>query len=131
MKKLFLYAGFFLTFGGAAAQAETINVDVSSGSTTRIYTFSVYDRDTCGSGGKPKITIYQPDHGTISSAFVPLKLDKANHCSGKPVKGLAITYKSKGGYRGIDKGSFVISYPQFTDGTGFQAYTFKLNANVK
>jgi hypothetical protein len=123
--------GFAVLFCTAPAKAETVNIDVSSGRKVEVGNFAFYDLDSCASGGKPKITYYQPEHGTITSTWARLKFASDHKCRGKPINGLIIYYQSKGGYRGVDRGSYVVSFPEFTNGSGFKAYTYKVNANVK
>ncbi len=131
LKLLGSMVGIALLFGAASAQAETVNVDVASGRKVQVGDFAFYDIDSCASGGKPKITFYQPEHGTITSTWARLKFGSDHKCRGKPLNGLIIYYQSKGGYRGKDKGSYVVSFPEFTNGSGFRAYTYKVNATVK
>jgi hypothetical protein len=123
--------GMACVFVATSAYAETANVTVSSGAKTRVGDFSVYNIDDCSSAGKPKMTFYQPDHGTFTAAWTRLKFEEGHKCRGKPINGMVIFYQSKGGYRGKDKGSYVASFPEFTTGSGFKAYTYNVNITVK
>ncbi len=120
-----------LALSVAHTQAETVTATVSSGAKTPIASFGVYDVDSCASGGKPKITFYQPEHGTISSTWSRVKFEDGHKCKGKPLNGLVIYYQAKRGYRGKDTGSYVVSFPEFNTGSGFKAYKYKADITVR
>jgi hypothetical protein len=123
--------GLACAFVATAAYAETANVTVSAGAKTRVGDFSVYNMDDCSSAGKPKMTFYQPEHGTFTAVWTRLKFEDGHKCRGKQINGMVIFYQSKGGYRGKDKGSYVASFPEFVTGSGFKAYTYNVNITVK
>ncbi len=77
------------------------------------------------------MTFYQPEHGTFTAVWSRLKFEEGHKCRGKPLNGMTIYYQSKGGFHGKDSGSYVASFPEFTNGTGFRAYTYKVGITVK
>ncbi len=117
-----------LLSGVSLAKAESIKV--SPGGRSEVYSYILYNQETCTNLGKPQITLHQPAHGTLSSVWTTLVLD-GDGCRGKKFKGYIIYYTPKGGYHGKDPASFALAYANFINGPIDTSRRINLDINVK
>ncbi len=133
----FAATAIFFTAGlTISSMAQTISGKVRSGTEVRIYNISLYDKRDCGALAYPKVRFNQPVNGTIRVKKYTGKLTskkfKGSYCYGKTAKGMAIYYRSKRGFRGLDRARINISFPAFADGSGFDnVKSLKFNITVK
>ena len=114
--------------GSGFVNAETIKVSPCGRSA--VYSYILYNQETCTSLGKPQITLHQPAHGTLSSVWTTLVLD-GKGCNGKKFKGYLIYYTPKGGFHGKDPASFALAYANFINGPIDTSRRINLDIEVK
>lgn len=127
MKSLPIILVLALSFPTLLA-ARPMNRTVTSGQSAivgRYYTWTTAD---CRSAFGTVTVISKPRHGMISNHLVDARIGVSrrkrapDQCFGKPIKALAVTYRSEPGYHGFD---------QFTLDATFKAYrevdTFTVN----
>lgn len=102
----------------AAAPVSTNAADltVPANRTTEIAFLNVYDAGQCASGGRPRIRLRQPEHGTITTRWTKRKITDnwfglgGRKCVGRDMRGLAVYYTPDRGYRGTDDYSLRWTY---------------------
>jgi len=101
------------------AQADTIRRTVPANKTSAVGAHATYG-PACTGGAIPKFRIVKaPKHGTVTFKQVSFKLsEKAGRCAGKNVKGTAIIYKPKGGFRGEDVFNVGFTMDMYVAGSG-------------
>ncbi len=132
MKSQFTSAVFafgLIFFAFAPAKADTVNV--SAGRTSQVLAFSLFNLSNCNYGPKPKVTLKQPEHGTLTASWVTGKSNDKGKCFGKLMKGYLIRYRPKGGFHGADKGAVNFFYPTYVNGSSDKSHYIKLDINVK
>lgn len=101
------------------AQADTIRRTIPANKTSAVGAHATYG-PFCKAGAIPKMKVTkQPEHGTVTFKQVSYKLSEgAGRCAGQSVKGTAVVYKPKRGYRGKDV--FKVGYvmDMYTAGSG-------------
>ncbi len=117
-----------LLAGVGLVNAESIKV--SPGGRSQVYSYVFYNKETCTSLEKPKITLNQPAHGKLDAEWTSRKLD-GNVCSGRRFKGYVIYYTPKGGFHGKDPASFALAYATFIDGPIDTSRRIDLDIDVK
>jgi hypothetical protein len=106
---------------------------VPANKTSVISFWLVYSPETCHVGGKPTTRVSrQPEHGTLEFKWVSHKIEEGMYnCSGRVVKGMAVTYRPNKGYRGTDVVKFGMSSSVYS-GTGWGLNkSFKFDIVVK
>jgi hypothetical protein len=89
------------------AAAKPMNKTVASGKPTIVAHYFTWNKDCTGAFGVVKV-VSPPQHGTISRGLVDWTIGESrreggtDQCFGKPIKALAVTYKSEAGYHGTD-----------------------------
>jgi len=114
-------------FAPSMAAARPMNRTVASGQTSIVGRYFTWTADCSSAFGTVKV-ISKPQHGTIANRLVDAQIGisrrkrAADQCFGKPIKALAVTYRSAPGYHGPD---------YFTLDATFHAYrevdTFTIN----
>jgi len=114
--------------------AHSANVDFRKNHKTQFQFFYYFSGINCRAGPKTKHKVTkEPKNGSLSFAWisqVPHGKVK-NKCRGKPTKGLAVYYTPNRGFKGKDKFSYRLGFPEFVNGTRLKWRTFSINANVK
>lgn len=106
---------------------------VPANKTSVISFWVVYSPQTCHVGGKPTTRVTrQPEHGTLEFKWISHKIEEGMYnCSGRMVKGMAVTYRPNKGYRGTDVVKFGMSSSVYS-GTGWGLNkSFKFDIVVK
>jgi hypothetical protein len=108
-----------LVFVSSLAHAETIRRTVSANKTTSVGAHATYHRSQCGPLAIPEMKVAkQPKNGTVSFKQATFKLsEKAGPCAGRQVKGTAIYYKPKRGFRGKDEFKVRFTMDMYTAGS--------------
>jgi hypothetical protein len=107
--------------------ARVVERAVTSGQSSMVGRYFTWKAGCSSAFGTVKV-ISKPQHGTISSHLVDARIGASrrkggpDQCFGRPIKALAVFYKSQPGYHGIDN---------FTLDATFHAYrdvdTFTIN----
>lgn len=102
----------------STALADTLRETVPANRTSTVGTHATYG-PSCTSGALPKFKITQPPkNGTVSFKQVSGTLGaKAGRCAGKRIKGTAVVYKPKKGFRGEDKFKVGFKMDMYTAGS--------------
>jgi len=108
--------------------ARPMNRTVTSGQGSIVGRYYTWTTPDCRSAFGTVKVISKPEHGTISNHLVDAEIGVSrrkrvpDQCFGKPIKALAVTYRSEPGYHGVD---------HFTLDATFKAYrdvdTFTIN----
>jgi hypothetical protein len=98
-------------FGTDTSSAKMISKTARSGQPTRINAYHSWDPDSCVSQAASMNVTTKPAHGVLTARIVPhtittSRFGPVRNCTGKPIKALAIEYRSTPGFKGTD--SFVI-----------------------
>ncbi|POF34861.1 hypothetical protein CLV41_1011321 [Roseibium marinum] len=101
--RFFLSLLIFLSVS-SLAQADTIRRSIPANKTSSVGAHATYNAQ-CMPSSIPKMKIAkQPENGTVSFKQVAFKLSEdAGRCAGRQVKGIAVYYKPKRGFRGQDE----------------------------
>ena len=99
------------TLGPDTSNAKMISLTARSGQPTRINAYHSWDPDSCVSQAATMNVTTKPAHGVLTARIVPhtittSRFGTVRNCTGRPIKALAIEYRSTPGFRGTD--SFVI-----------------------
>lgn len=115
--------------------AHSENLDFKANSRTQFQFFYYFTGVNCNAGPKSKHKIVKaPKNGKLTFAWVSQvpRGKVRNKCKGKATKGLAVYYTPKRGFRGKDKFSYRLGYPEFANRPGATKWRkFSINANVK
>jgi hypothetical protein len=101
MVRIFLAITMIMSFA-ADAFADRVKTTVPKNRKTLVGTYANYAEGTCRAGAIPQMKVTRkPKHGKVSFRQVSGKLGKnAGPCAGETVKGVAVYYTPKSGYRG-------------------------------
>ena len=124
-----LLASAVVAISSTFAAAEVIKVP--AGRTSSIGSFSLFQTATCTDGPKPKVTFKQPAHGTLSAKWQSAKINEKGPCNGKMMRAYLIYYQPKSGFRGLDTGTAVFSYPSVVNGPFDRVLNSKVEVDVK
>ena len=114
----------------SAASAETLDAKANRATPVGFFYFHTSLGYGCLSGGKGKVRINQPEHGTIKTEWRKMSMGSARGCKGKPAQGLAVWYIPHKGYRGKDRFSFTMVVPGPAPGAsyaGTKHWSYKVN----
>lgn len=100
-----------VVLGTDVLSAARVSRTARSGQPTRIAAYHSWDPDSCVSLAASMNVINKPAHGVLTARIVPhtittSRFGTVRNCAGKPIKALAIDYRSKPGFKGTD--TFVI-----------------------
>jgi hypothetical protein len=100
-----------VVLGADFADANMISRTARSGQPTRIAAYHSWDPASCVSLAATMNVTTKPAHGVLTARIVPhtittSRFGTVRNCAGKPIKALAIEYRSTPGFRGAD--SFMI-----------------------
>src|SRR5262245_49045285 len=104
----------------AVASAKPMDKTVTSGEPVIVARYYTWNRDCTGAFGVVNV-VSKPQHGTISKSLVETKIGEsrrkggADQCFGKPIKALAVTYKSEPGYHGPDSFALDVTFKAYRD----------------
>jgi hypothetical protein len=121
MVRIFLAITMIMSFA-ADAFADRVKTTVPKNRKTLVGTYANYAEGTCRAGAIPQMKVTRkPKHGKVSFRQVSGKLGKnAGPCAGETVKGVAVYYTPKSGYRGEDRFS-----------TGYTAFRYVGSHHIK
>jgi hypothetical protein len=115
------------SFAPSLAAARPMDRTVASGQSQIVGRYYTWKADCSSAFGTVKV-IVKPQHGKIANQLVDERIGisrrkrVADQCLGRPIKALAVTYRSDPGYHGFD---------HFTLDATFNAYrevdTFTIN----
>ena len=117
----------------AASMAESIDGSVPANRTTKVYAFTVADRSTCASPGRPKMIVSKaPQHGKVTFDWGFLPAGKGfRNCANGMMRAMAIVYTPAKGFRGVDSFSVGYSFPNMADYRSVGVKTKKFTLNVR
>lgn len=112
MVRIFLAFAMIMSFA-VEAYADRVKTTVPKNKRTLVGTYANYAEGTCRAGAIPQMKVGQkPKHGKVTFKQISGKLGKdAGACAGQTVKGIAVYYTPKSGYRGEDR--FSAGYTAF------------------
>lgn len=116
----------------STASAETLDAKANTVTPVGFFYFHTSRGYNCLSGGKGKVRINQPEHGTLKTEWRTMPMGSKRGCKGVPAQGLAVWYIPHKGYRGKDKFSFVVNVPGPAPGaaySGSKHYSYKVNVD--
>jgi hypothetical protein len=114
---------------GAAPVANAEQVPANK--TSVVGAFSVFNEDTCGNIGVLKHSVQRkPEHGQIRVDFERHRLD-SGRCAGKVAGIMVIRYTPNRGYRGKDRATVIMRYPEFIGGSYMRSKYYRLKLDVK
>ena len=125
-----MFALLFLpAFTEGQAKTVSLNKSVSSGKSTKIDVYQGWNKD-CSFLTIDIYILRKPTSGSARAKVVNSKITRAEvgrvgSCTGKPTKGLAIYYKSKPGYHGVDNLTVKMK------ARGYPSVTFKYRIRVR
>ena len=104
---------------------------VSANKTTVLDAFSVFNEDTCGHLGQLDYSIRtEPKNGTIDVRYEKHRLEEGR-CAGRVAGIMVIRYTPNRGFRGQDKATVVMRYPEFVGGSYKRSRHFRYNLDVR
>lgn len=116
------------TVAATSAYAENFVRRVASGRTAHMNTYRAWEPTTCKAVRGIVRVVAKPKNGTLAprnGLDVPVLRNRMNpmdqRCQGAPVKGFAVDYRSKPGYRGTDE--FIIEHTSSAGGRIVDTYT--------
>lgn len=114
-----LLSGLILLLISTVAQADTIRRTIPANKTSTVGAHATYG-PYCKAGIIPKFRVTkEPEHGTVSFKQATFELsENAGRCAGHKVKGTAVVYKPKRGYRGKDVFKVGFTMDMYVAGSG-------------
>jgi hypothetical protein len=100
--------------------ARNVERMVASGQSSMVGRYFTWKADCSSAFGTVKV-ISKPQHGTISNHLVDTQIGtsrrkgRPDQCFGKPIRALAVFYKSQPGYHGIDSFSLDATFDRYRD----------------
>jgi len=126
--KLAILASLIVPTG---AFAKNQNAEARSGATKIIGTFNTFNRVRCTSTPFAKASIRQPKNGTLTVRNQRHRVPKGRKCAGKMMNMSIISYKSKSGFRGKDKGVVYFRHQRYNGDTVGSSYNVNFTITVK
>jgi hypothetical protein len=102
-------------WGAGAGPGSAQSFEAKSGQLQALIPLGTFDQLRCAGFPTGKIEFTQPANGTLTTGQRML-VHTRGACKGKKFKVTFLYYKSKPGFRGIDRGSVTYAAPRFTDG---------------
>ena len=102
------------------AFARPVERTVASGQSAMVGRYFTWKADCSSAFGTVKV-ISQPQHGTITNHLIDAQIGVSrrkggpDQCFGRPIKALAVFYKSQPGYHGIDSFSLDATFDAYRD----------------
>lgn len=129
----FILIAFVFLLSTTLGFAGTTKRTVPANKTSAVGAHATY-APNCYGGAIPQMKISkEPKHGAVTFRRTTFKLSKdAGKCAGTPVKGTAIYYKPKRGYRGSDSFTMKFRMDHYVAGPGkFYNVVEKFKIEVK
>jgi len=119
MKSSFAVILFAACLPGLAL-GRPVERTVASGQSTMVGRYFTWKSD-CSSAFGTVVVIDKPKHGTISNHLIDTEIGVSrrkgapDHCFGRPIRALAVFYKSQPGYHGIDNFTLDATFDAYRD----------------
>ena len=114
-----------------SAYAKNQNAEARSGVTKIIGRFNTFNRVSCTSTPFAKVSIRQPKNGKLTVKNQRHRVPKGSKCAGKMMNMSIVSYKSKPGFKGKDKGVVYFRHLRYSGDTVGSSYNVNYNITVK